>query len=321
MKMLTRLSPLVGLIVGVVGLMTRPSPGSDGLAMGALVLVGLALVGIAAVAIDVFLPRTFPIMVKELTVYFTTPLAWVVFTAVAFVSSIFFILSVADFKQIQDVARQYGWQQLPPDWQSFRNLTDGVVVRLWSTLLVVTLFVVPLLSMRLFAEERRQKTLELLLTAPVRSIEVVLGKYLGGISIVGCTLGVTIVYPLILTAFGSSESGSALEWSTVLLGYLAMLLWGATCMAIGLFASALTDSQIVAALIAFAVLLVWMVVGPVARGLDEPWRSALQYMTFDGQLQTLLKGVLDLKPLVFFASVNIFFLLLTHRSVEAQRWT
>ena len=265
----------------------------------------------------------FAIMKKELTSYLTTLWAWVVFTVMALLSSVFFIALLASFKQVQDVAREVpgGWSQLPPDYQAFRNLTDGVMINLWSTILVLTLFVAPFLSMRLFAEERRNKTFELLMTTPIRPIEIVLGKYLGALGIVVCTLGVTIVFPIILSVLGSSESGSALEWRTVLLGYGAMLLWGATNMAIGMFISSLTESQMVAAFVSFAVALVWMLIKSVAPSADEPLRSILNYLAFDTQMANLIKGVLDLKPIVFFSSVIALFLLLTHRSIEAQRWT
>jgi ABC-2 type transport system permease protein len=260
---------------------------------------------------------------KELTVYLTTPLAWVIFTAMSFITSMFFLALLLSFKQVHDAVRMVpgGWSQMPPDYQVFRNLTDGVVVNLWGVVLVVTLFVAPFLSMRLFAEERRQKTFELLMTTPIRPLEIVLGKYLGALGIIGCTLGVTLVFPLILAVLGRGESGSALEWSTVLLGYGGLLLWGAANMAIGLFVSSLTESQMVAALVSFAIAMGWMLVKSLAPGAEEPLRSVLGYLAFDNQLQNLLKGVLDLKPLIFFTSIIAFFLLLTHRSLEAQRWT
>lgn len=266
---------------------------------------------------------TLAITRKELTSYLTTPWAWVVFTAMSFISSVFFIIFVGRFKQAQDYARQLpgGWSQMPDDALMFRNLTDGVVINLWSAVLVVTLFVAPFLSMRLFAEERRNKTFELLMTTPVRPLEIVLGKYLGAVGIVVCTLGVTIVFPIILSVLGTSESGSALEWRTVMLGYGALLLWGATNMAIGMFISSLTDSQMVAAFVSFAVAMVWMLLSSFAPTAEEPLRSALNYFSFDSQLENLLKGVLDLRPLVFFSSIIALFLLLTHRSIEAQRWT
>lgn len=266
---------------------------------------------------------TWAIAKKELTVYLTTPLAWVAFTAMAFLSSLFFVALLLSFKQVHDTARSVpgGWSQLPPEYQAFRNLTDGVVVNLWAAVLVVTLFIAPFLSMRLFAEERRQKTLELLLTTPTRSIEVVLGKYLGGLGIIGCTLGVTLVFPVILAFIGQGESGSSLEWGTVLLGYTGMLLWGAANMAIGMFVSSLTESQMVSALVSFAIALGWMLLRSLAPDAEEPVRSILSYLSFDAQLQNLLKGVLDLKPLVFFSSIIVSFILLTQRSIEAQRWT
>jgi len=257
---------------------------------------------------------------KELSIYFTTPWAYAVFTAMVALSSFFFMGLLQTFQEVQEMAKAVGWNQLPPDLAAYRNLTDGVVVQLWGVVLIVTLFVAPFLSMRLFAEEKRNKTFELLMTTPVRPYELVLGKYLGGLGIISATLGLTIVFPLMLTAFGSSTSGVVLEWPTVLLGYGAVLLWGATCMAVGLFISALTESQMVAALLTFAVLLPWMLLRGLAAGVEEPMRSLITYLAFDSQLNNLIKGVLDLKALVFFVSVILFSLLLTHRTVEAQRW-
>lgn len=257
---------------------------------------------------------------KELSLYFTTPWAYVVFTAMAALSSFFFVGLLEQFKQVQEMARTMTWEQMPPDLSAYRNLTDGVVSQLWGSVLIITLFVAPFLSMRLFAEEKRNRTFELLMTAPVRPIEIVLGKYLGGLGIISATLALTLVFPLVLSVFGHAESGTALEWPTVLLGYGGILLWGATCMAVGMFISALTESQMLAAFLTFSVLLPWMLLSGVAQTTEEPLRSVLTYLSFDSQLQHLLKGVLDLQSLVFFASVIVFSLLLTHRTVEAQRW-
>jgi ABC-2 type transport system permease protein len=257
---------------------------------------------------------------KELSIYFTTPWAYAVFTAMVALSSFFFMGLLQSFQQAQEWAQAVGWSKLPPDLAAYRNLTDGVIVQLWGIVLIVTLFVAPFLSMRLFAEEKRNKTFELLMTTPVRPLELVLGKYLGGLGIISATLGLTILFPLLLTAFGKSTSGAVLEWPTVLLGYGAVLLWGATCMAVGMFISSLTESQMVAALLTFVVLLPWMLMRGLAQGVEEPLRSFVNYMAFDSQLQNLIMGVLDLKALVFFFSVILFSLLLTHRTVEAQRW-
>lgn len=257
---------------------------------------------------------------KELSIYFTTPWAYVVFTAMLGIASFFFIANLTMFRQINEAARAIGWARMPPDYASMKNLTDGVAVPLWGVMLIITLFVAPFLSMRLFAEEKRQKTFELLMTTPVRGVEIVAGKYLAALGIIATTLGITIVFPIILSVYGRGESGSALEWPTVLMGYAGMLLWGAACMAIGMFISALTESQMVAALITFVVGLVWLVVKGLGQTADEPIRSFISYIAFDSQLSNMMKGVLDLKALVFCASVILFFNFLTHRAVEAQRW-
>lgn len=257
---------------------------------------------------------------KELSIYFTTPWAYVVFTGMIGISSFFFVAYLEQFKQIQQMARAVSWARMPPDYAAYKNLTDGVIVPLWGVVLIITVFVAPFLSMRLFAEEKRNRTFELLMTAPVRPIEIVLGKYLGALGVITVTLGMTIIFPVVISAFGRSESGTALEWSTVLLGYGGLLMWGATAIAVGMFISALTESQMVAAFLTFAVLLPWMLLKGLAQTAEEPLRSIVSYLSFDAQLQGIMKGVLDLKALVFFASVILFSILLTHRAVEAQRW-
>jgi ABC-2 type transport system permease protein len=254
---------------------------------------------------------------KELSIYFTTPWAYAVFTGMLALASFFFTNDLYEFQKAQELARVQGWERVPGQ---FRNLTDGVMVPFWSSVMILTLFVVPFLSMRLLAEEKRNKTFELLMTAPVRPVEIVLGKYLGGLGIITTTLGLTLLFPLLLGVMGHGEAGSAVEWSTVLLGYAGLLLWGATCMAIGLFISSLTQSQMVAALVTFAVLLPWMLLRGLAQSTEEPVRSVLYALSFDAQLQGMLRGVLEVKTLVFFSSVILFSLLLSHRALEAQRW-
>ena len=254
---------------------------------------------------------------KELSLYFLTPWAYAVFTAMLALAAFFFVDALSEFQRAQEMARSVGWERVP---QQYQNLTDGVMVPFWTSVMMITLFVVPFLSMRLFAEEKRHRTFELLMTVPVRPVEIVLGKYLGGLGIITATLGLTLFFPVLLSFLGHSDSGSVLEWSTVLLGYGALLLWGATCMAIGLFISTLTESQMVAALVTFAVLLPWMLLRGLAMGTEEPVRSLLGALAFDVQLGGMIRGVLELKTLVFFASVIFFSLLLSHRAIEAQRW-
>jgi ABC-2 type transport system permease protein len=260
---------------------------------------------------------------KELTVYLTTPWAWVVSSLLALASAAYFLLMLLNFKQVHDQVRssQGGWAQVPPEYQAFRNLTDGVIVNVWGFALSLILFATPFLTMRLFAEERKNKTFELLMTTPIRAGEIVLGKFIGAIGILMCSMGSFLLFPVILSVIGTSESGSTLEWSTVLLGFFAIFLLGAANCAIGLFVSSLTESQMVAAVVSLIVSIIFLLIGMVSNGLDEPWRSIVSYVAFDKQLVNLLRGVLDIKPLVYFGSVIALFLMLTHRSIEARRWT
>lgn len=265
----------------------------------------------------------FAIFKKELVSHLTTMWAWVVFAVMSLISAFFFLGALHDFHEVHEQARSMprGWADMPHETQVFRNLTDGVVLPLWGAVLVIAMFVAPFLSMRLFAEERRNKTFDLLMTAPIRPIEIVLGKFMGAVAVITMTLGLTIVFPVILSLVGRSESGSSLEWNTVLLGYAALLLWGATNMAIGMFISSLTESQMVAAFVSFGIALAWMLLRTIAPNVDEPFRSILAYLSFDEQLKPLMQGILDLRPFVFFGSVIALCLMLTHRSLEAQRWT
>jgi ABC-2 type transport system permease protein len=169
------------------------------------------------------------------------------------------------------------------------------VVQLWDVIGVITLFVAPFLSMRLFAEEKRNRTFELLMTAPVRPWEIVLGKYLGGVGVIWATLGLTIIFPITLSLFGSSESGTALEWSTVALGFGGLLLWGATCLGVGMFVSASPRARCSRPSSPSPSCFPGCCSAGLAQSADEPWRSIANHLSFSSQLSTLSRGVLDLK--------------------------
>lgn len=258
---------------------------------------------------------------RELGTWFVTPWAWVVLAIMLLVTSFFFVIGLFEFMRAHADARgPGGWAALGPERQEFRNLTDGVVVPVWGALMVLTVFLSPFVSMRLFAEERKQKTFELLMTTPVRSTEIVLGKFLGGVGMMGITIGVGIVFPLTLAAFGGGQSGQALDWPTVLLGYAGLLSWVSACIAVGMFVSSLTESQFLAAFVTLAILVPWWLMGDVAGAAADPLRTVLQSAAFSTHLAPMLHGETDLAALVFFPSVIILFLFLTQRRLEAFRW-
>jgi len=257
---------------------------------------------------------------KELSIYFTTPLAYGVTTGMVLISAFFFMGLLQTFVQMQEIARAYTWARMPPDYNMYKNLTDGVIIPLWGIVIILTVFAAPLLSMGLFAKEKREHTLELLMTTPIRPWELVIGKYLGGLGVTSITLGSTFLFPVILAAFGSSESGQALEWQTVALGFLGLVLLGALAVAFTMLISSFTQTQLLAAFIGIVGMLVWLLVRGVAQMAEEPLRSIVGQVSLDGHLQSMMRGVVELKGLVLFISSIAFLLFLTHRKIESERW-
>lgn len=258
---------------------------------------------------------TLAIARKELTVYFTTPLAWVMFAVLTFVGSIFFLFYLSRFQQISlqmmQMQQSGGLQNL--------NLTDMVVGPVIGSLAVILLFVVPFLSMRLMAEERNRGTLELLLTSPVRPWELVAGKYLAALGVLATALVLTLAYPLLLSIFGTGESG-AIEWTTVLNGYLGLFLFGAGFMAVGMFISSITDSQAVAALVTLVFGLLMWLMSMQAPHMEGTAKDVFMYLSAIQHLTPFIWGLLDLEGIAYFASYVIVGLFLTHRAIEGHRW-
>jgi len=254
---------------------------------------------------------------KELYLYFTTPIAYVVFFATSFIGAFFFLSLASEFQRrsIQFMSFQ------APELLARLNLTDMVAAPLILNMGVILIFVVPFLTMRLLAEERRQRTMELLMTAPIRSSEIVFGKYLAALGVLAVLIGITALFPALLDTYGTGATGgAAVEWQTVFAALAGLFLCGAAFVAVGLFVSALTESQVVAALITFLVLLLTWVVGWKAADAEGVWKDVLVHLSSVGHLVSFARGVVDLKDLVYFLSIAVLGLFLTHRAVEARRW-
>ena len=264
--------------------------------------------------------NVFAIAKKELNIYFTTPIAYVVFATMSVIASYFFIAAVKQFLQTSMSA-----MQMPQYYDPSRlNLTDFVVAPVVFNMGIFFAFVTPLVSMRLLAEEKKQKTFELLMTAPLRPFEIVLGKYLGGLVIVGITVLLLMLLPLILQFFAaSSGTGGAggIEWQTTLAAYFGLFMWAATALAIGMFISSLTDSQAVAAIISILLLLLLWLATWMAGGTDGAMRDVLSYLSASQHMVAFVRGIFDLKDLVYYLSWIVLAVFLTHRAVEAQRWS
>jgi ABC-2 type transport system permease protein len=251
---------------------------------------------------------------KELNIYFATPIAYVMFTLFVVIGSYY---SIQLITQYEAISRQYMMMQ-NQEFLNRLNFQDVIFRSLFGFLGVILVFIVPFLTMRLIAEEKRSKTMELLFTTPVTPLEIVLGKYLAALAILVCALGLTLLYPVLVEKFAGQ---AGVEWRSVFLGYLGLFLLGGAFMAVGLFISALTDSQVVAALITFVLLLMLWIIGWAAQGAEGTAKDVLQYVASVGHLDSFSKGIVDLKDMIYFLSLIALGLFATHRAVEAHRWS
>jgi len=253
--------------------------------------------------------KVWPIFKKEMRLYATSPIAYVVFF-------IFLVVMGWFFSQILNYFAQASVRSaMNPSMGRDLNVTESVMRPLFGNISVIlVLALMPFLTMRLLAEERQTGTIELLLTYPVRDWEVLLGKYLAVFGLYAVLLVLTLLYPLMLAYF------ARLEWGTVLSGYLGLLLMGSSFLAVGLFASSLTVSQIVAAAWTFGILLLLWVIGWGADTFGGTWGKVLQHLSTMEHNDNFAKGVLDTKDVLYYVNLTLLALFLAYRSLEARRW-
>ncbi|MBI4593283.1 MAG: ABC transporter permease subunit [Candidatus Rokubacteria bacterium] len=253
--------------------------------------------------------RVWPIFKKEMRLYFTSPIAWVILTIFLLIAGYFFyaIFSFFTLASMQSAMN-------PAMAARTLNVTDSVMRPLLSNMSVILLLLMPLVTMRLFAEERRSGTIELLLTYPVRDGAVLVGKYLAALAVYALMLALTLVYPLMVFYF------ARVEWGPLGTGYLGLLLMGATFLAVGVFASSLTENQIVASVVTFGVLLIFWVVGWSADYVGGPWGRVLSHLSLLEHFDSFAKGVIDTKDVIYYLDFTVLALFLTLRSLEARRW-
>lgn len=179
----------------------------------------------------------------------------------------------------------------------------------------ITAFLIPVLTMRLFSEERRQKTDRALLTAPVSLTGIVMGKYLAALTVFGLSQAVTLIYQ---TVFAFNVT---VDWVGYLSCLLGTMLMAAALIAVGLFISSLTDSQIVAAVISIAVSVMLFSLDGFLSGINVEWVvTALQWISFQGRYYTFIEGLFDVANAVYFISFSAVFIFLTVRVQESKRW-
>jgi ABC-2 type transport system permease protein len=245
---------------------------------------------------------------KELKSYFASPVAYVVIGFSAILFGWFFInlLYYFDRTQMQAGSGFQGPQAV--------NVNEILISPLFLNVSVILLFTLPLITMRTYAEEKRPGTIELLLTSPLTDLQIVIGKFLGGMVLYLAMLAVTLVHIGFLFAYGNPE------WRPVATGYLGLLLMGGCFLSLGLFVSSLTRNQIVAGMVTFAVFLMFWVINWIATFMDPTPQAVLNYLSITEHLNDFARGVLDTKHLVYYFSFIAFSLFLTVRAVDSERW-
>ncbi|MVP01606.1 ABC transporter permease subunit [Paenibacillus lutrae] len=235
--------------------------------------------------------RMWALCSKELQLFFYSPTSYVAFAFYILVSSIMFYLN---FVMIQ------------PSLIDVRYVVGNTSF--------IYLFIIPLLTMRLVADEFRHGTDELLLTSPAGTGEIVLGKYLAAVIVLFLLTLCSLVYPLIMSAFGT------LDQPVLWLSYLSMFLLGAAMMAIGLFASTLSNNQMVAGIAGFAILLLFWMMDWVAEGFNGKFREWIEQFSLSGRVINLQKGIVHGPDILFFVTLAALFIILSMQTLERKRW-
>jgi ABC-2 type transport system permease protein len=251
--------------------------------------------------------NTWVIARKELNSYFVSPIAYGLMAFFALVAGFFFYSATAIFVQRSMESQMMG-RGFP------MSVNEWVIRPVLSNVSVIGLFIIPMITMRLFAEEKRSGTYELLATSPIRDYEIILGKWFAALVMYACILGVSLLDILVLFAYGKPD------WKPLLVGYLGLLLQGGCLLAIGTFISNTTRSQIVAGVATFAVCLLLWVLDWVSAFETAAWAKVVSYMSVLTHFEPFSKGVIDTKDVIFYLTMIFLGLFLTARSMESLRW-
>jgi ABC-2 type transport system permease protein len=251
--------------------------------------------------------NTWTICRKELGAYFASPIAYLLLTMFALIFGFFFWNALGYFV-IEGMQMQLRGETIP------MNLNEEVIRPLLSNVSVVGLFFIPMITMRLFAEEKRSGTIELLITSPLHDLEIILGKWLSALILYACLLLFTALNFTFLFMYGNPD------WKPLAVGYLGLLLQGGFLLALGTFISTLTKNQIIAGAATFGVcLMLWVL--EWSSGYDSAtWALVLAYFSVISHFDAFGRGVIESKDVVFYLTGIFLGLFFTARSMESLRW-
>lgn len=245
---------------------------------------------------------------KELKAYFASPIAYIVIGFFALVFGYFYYALLVFFQRQSMQLLGISGGQAP------MNVNDQLIRPVFLNAEVILLFVLPMITMRTYSEEKRSGTIELLLTSPVTDFQIIMGKFLGAFTLYGAMLAVTFLHIALLFAYGNPE------WRPVVTAYFGLLLMGGCFISVGLLISSLTKNQVVAGMVTFTVFLMLWVINWIASFTGPTTQEVLNYLSITDHLDDFTRGILDTKHLVYYVSFIAFGLFLTARSVDTERW-
>ena len=251
--------------------------------------------------------NVFTICGKELKSYFSSPVAYLLMALFGLVFGFFFYSATAYFV-MAGLRSQMGGQQQP------MSVNEFVIGPLLGNASVVGLFLIPLISMRLFAEEKRSGTIELLMTSTISDWEIILGKWLGAMCMYLCILAVSAINVGMLFIWGHPDP------RPILTGFLGLILQGGTILALGTFISTTTKNQIIAGAATFSLCLLLWVLNWVSSYNEAPWAQAVAYCSILTHFEPFSRGIIDSKDVIFYLSAIFLGLFLTSRSLDSLRW-
>ncbi|MBU0519025.1 ABC transporter permease [bacterium] len=226
---------------------------------------------------------------KELRSYFNSPVAYIVITVFLLIAGWFFATN-------------------------FFLIGQATVRTALSVIPLIFIFFVPAITMRSIAEEKKSGTIELLVTMPTRDMDIILGKFFAGLTLLIVAILFTQAYVITASIFGNLDGGPTFG------AYLGLILLGATYLAIGIFASATTENQIIAFIIGFGIIFVFFMLDKVLLFIPSPLVSVFEYLSTDYHFNSLARGVIDTRDLIYYVSLTAFMLILAGRSLGSRKW-
>ena len=256
--------------------------------------------------------KTFAIFEKEFKSFFYSPMAYVVIGIFTALTGIFFYLYLSNFVEsaFMDQMRAQQYRQMP---QKF-NVNLMLIRPYFWNIALISLFTLPTITMRLFSEEKKQGTVELLYTAPVRTIDIILGKFFAGVAFYLTLLIPTMIFQAILFIYGEPE------FLPVLSGYIGLLFLGSAFISVGLFISTLTENQIIAAIGGFALSLFLWVIGWASSYAGPTLAPIFEYVSIIGHFEDFAQGVIDSANVAYYILFSALGVYLSLKSIESVKW-